>query len=240
VSARWNRITCSGQDPYKRRIESPHREGDVSEGAGNGLREAGHYESKSANHAGSSHRWAGIALGSLLAALVAALVAFGLRTPADANSFGYPGNYAANNGNHEIYFSIYLDSDLASDTQLSMTYALNPHPDIYSYLNRTYRSYNDVRVYDGTYGTGWYAASGPCVGSEGGSGQGTYCKPRQVRYNRGTYPSAFNTQAERRHFSCHELGHTFGLFHDSGGCLSTSGVSYYFGSHNYDHLHFYD
>ncbi len=189
---------------------------------------------------GASRPWAGIVLGSLLAALVTVLVAFGLRTPADANSFGYPGNYAANNGNHEIYFSIYLDSDLASDTQLSMTYALNPHPDIYSYLTRTYRSLNDVRVYDGTYGTGWYAASGPCVGSEGGSGQGTYCKPRQVRYNRGTYPSAFNTQAERRHFSCHELGHTLGLFHDAGGCLSTSGVSYYFGSHNYDHLYFYD
>ncbi len=185
--------------------------------------------------------WIGIALGWLVAALVVAFLALGLRTPAAANSFGYPGNYAANNGNHEIYFSIYLDSDLASDTQLSMTYALNPHPDIYSYRTYTYRSINDVRVYDGNYGnTGWYAAAGPCVGSVGGSGQGTYCKPRQVRYNRGYYPSAFNTQAERRHFSCHELGHTLGLFHDSGGCMSSSGTSYYFGSHNYDHLYFYN
>lgn len=74
--------------------------------------------------------WIEIALGWLVAALVVAFLALGLRTPADANSFGYPGDYAANNGNHEVYSSIYLDSDLASDTQLSMTYALNAHPDI--------------------------------------------------------------------------------------------------------------
>ncbi|MEN8235793.1 MAG: hypothetical protein ABFR89_12835 [Actinomycetota bacterium] len=160
---------------------------------------------------------------------------------AGANSFGYPGNYAANNGTHEVYFSPYLDADLANDMELSMAYALNPHPDIYSYKTSTYRSINDVRAYNANYGnTGWYAAAGPCVGSTGGSGQGTYCKPRMTRYNNGYYPSAFNTQAERRHFTCHELGHTLGLFHDAGGCMSTSGVVYYFGDHNYDHLYFYN
>lgn len=106
------------------------------------------------------------------------IVLFATIHPAGANSFGYPGNYAANNGNHEVYFSVYLDSDLVTDTQRSLDYALSPHPDIYEYRTTTYHSANDVRVYDGNYGnTGWYAASGPCVGSEGGSGTGTYCKP---------------------------------------------------------------
>ncbi len=195
-------------------------------------------ERRSLRHGGD--RGTGVRLRIVIALAVSAVV-IGVGSVAVANPFGYPGNYAANNGNHEIYFSVHLDSDLATATELTMTHALNPHPAIHSYRIYVARSSNDVRVYDGNYGaTGWYAAAGPCIGSPRGSGQGTYCKPRLVRYNRGQYPGAFDTEAERRHFACHELGHTLGLFHDPGGCMSSSGTSYYFGSHNYDHLYFYD
>lgn len=161
--------------------------------------------------------------------------------PASANSFGYPGNYAANNGVHEVYFSIYLDWDLNSSTRHSIDYAYDPHPDIEAYRTTAYRSANDVRVYDANYGaTGWYAAA-PCPSGAtiGGSGQGTWCKARLVQYNKGYYPTAFDTESERRHFACHELGHTLGLFHRSGCCMDTSGVDYYVGSHNNGHLEFY-
>ncbi|MBU1225592.1 MAG: hypothetical protein KJ698_00070, partial [Actinobacteria bacterium] len=64
-----------------------------------------------------------------------------------------------------------------------------------------------------------------------------WCKPRYVKYDTGTHPSAFNTYQERRHFACHELGHTLGLFHrNSGYCLDVSGVSYTLSPHNQNHL----
>src|SRR3972149_2114694 len=106
---------------------------------------------------------------------------------ASANDFGYPGNYAANNYNHEEHLSTTLDSDLGSSTDWVTENTYDPHAEIAGYITLTYRSANDARVYDVNYGdTGWYAAA-PCLSGAtiGGSGQGTWCKPRTIRYNRG-------------------------------------------------------
>lgn len=132
-----------------------------------------------------------------------------------ANPFGYPGNYAVNNGTHAVYFYSSLDTDLADATQWSMDHNYTPVPRIYAYRTYAYASWNDVWVADGHYGaTGWYAAA-PCAAGAtyGGSGTHTWCKPRLVKYNR-SYPEAFDTATERRWLACHELGHTLGLFHN--------------------------
>ncbi|MBU1493516.1 MAG: hypothetical protein KJ956_06075 [Actinobacteria bacterium] len=172
--------------------------------------------------------------------MLAAVLVLGTAVPALGNDFGYPGNHAANNGVHEVYRSIYLTYNISNDTGYVVSYVLNPLPDITAYTTTTYSNYvNDVQVYEGTYGDlGGYAAA-PCspYARYGGSGTGTWCKPRYVKYDTGTHPSAFNTYQERRHFACHELGHTLGLFHrNSGYCLDVSGVSYTLSPHNQNHL----
>lgn len=175
---------------------------------------------------------------SLSVALVAAVGV----VPALGNDFGGPassGNHAANNGVHDVYLSVYLDDGLRVDTTWAVNYALNPHPEIVAYVNPSYVSANDVRAYSNWYSFGHYAVS-PCpsYATTGGSGDAEWCKPREINYNIGRFPEAFDSIAERRHFACHELGHTLGLFHDAGGCMKTSGLVY-FGDHNTDHLDFY-
>ena len=191
-------------------------------------------------------RWSNgaAAFGRVIPGGVVLLALFLAVATASANDFGYPGNYAANNYNHEVYLSTTLDSDLGSSTDWVTENTYDPHAEIAGYITLTYRSANDARVYDGNYGdTGWYAAA-PCLSGAtiGGSGQGTWCKPRTIRYNRGAggqYFDAFDTENERRHFACHELGHTLGLFHYTDGCMMESGVSYVVGTHNNNHLYFY-
>ena len=164
-------------------------------------------------------------------------------SPAVANQFGGPGtaNYAANNGTHVVWDA---SSGLADDLEDAVEYVLDDvysdHPDINAFDTSSYGNSNDVRVYDGNYGGSWYA-SAPCSASAsyGGSGDGEYCRPRLIRFNNGQHPTAFDTEAERRHFACHEVGHTLGLFHYGSGCMKTSGLSYSIGSHNYNHLDFY-
>ena len=50
---------------------------------------------------------------SVLAMVLVAGVVLGTFGIALANPFGYPGNYAANNGTHAVYFYSSLDTDLA-------------------------------------------------------------------------------------------------------------------------------
>ena len=76
-------------------------------------------------------------------------------------------------------------------------------------------------------------------GVTGGSGQGTWCKPRQVKYNNGFYPTAFDTVVEMRHFACHEIGHTLGLVHFGNGCMMTTGTIICLRDHNWNHQYFY-
>lgn len=133
--------------------------------------------------------------------LASILVAFAV-LPAYANPFGFTGtievpeNYAANNGLHEVYFSTSLDADLATGTQWAMDNSYSSHPDLTIYRTWTVSWYNDVRVYDGNYGSGWYGAA-PCPAyavTGGGTGIGRWCKPREVLYNRGDYPISFDTR----------------------------------------------
>ena len=181
-------------------------------------------------------RWRVITAVVVLAALGA--------VPVEANEFGGPGpgNYAANNGIHEVYRSIYLSVNMRTATDYVVTSVYDLHSDVTAYVSATYSdTINDVQVYEGNYGnTDWYAGA-PCSpnASFGGSGDAEYCKPRYVRYNTGGHPGAFDTQDERRHFACHEMGHTLGLFHDSVGCVHDGGVSYSVGTHNWSHLYFY-
>lgn len=174
-----------------------------------------------------------------LTAVAVLVVVLGISVPALGNDFGYPGNYAANNYIHEVYRSIYLTDPIRTDTGYVVNSVLDPLPDIVAYTWTTYSdTTNDAQVYEANYGdTGWYAAA-PCSpnASYGGSGTGTWCKPRYVKYNTGYYPTAFDTTAERRHFACHELGHTLGLYHYAGDCMDVQGVSYQYSTHNKNHL----
>ena len=163
--------------------------------------------------------------------------------PVGANQFGGPGtaNYAANNGTHQVWdASSSLSDDLEDAVEYVLDYKYSAHPDIYAYDTSSLGSTNDVRVFSGNYGEEWYAAA-PCsaFATYGGSGDGEYCRPRLIKFNDGQHPTAFDSLAEQRHFACHEVGHTLGLFHRSGGCMHTSGLSYSIDSHNYDHLDFY-
>lgn len=163
--------------------------------------------------------------------------------PVSANSFGGPGpaNYAANNGSHNVWDGHSgLDDDLEDAVEFVLDHRYSDHPEVTAYDTSKYGSANDVRVYDGHYGESWYAAA-PCSSSAkyGGSGDGEYCRPRLIKFNNNQYPDAYDTVAERRHFACHEVGHTLGLFHHSSGCMKTSGTSYSIGNHNYNHLDFY-
>ena len=41
-------------------------------------------------------------------------------------------------------------------------------------------------------------------------------RQRLIKFNDGQHPDADNSLAEQRHFACHGVGHTPGLFHHSG------------------------
>ena len=176
-------------------------------------------------------------LGAVLTVVITA-------SPSAANKFGGPGtdgNHAANNGVHVVWDA---SSGLADDLEDAVEYVLDnvfsDHPDITAFDTSSYGGSNDVRVYDGNYGESWYA-SAPCSASAsyGGSGDGEYCRPRLIRFNNGQHPTAFDELPEQRHFACHEVGHTLGLFHYPSACMKTSGLSYSLSSHNYNHLDFY-
>ncbi len=159
---------------------------------------------------------------------------------AKANDFGYPGNYMANNAIHYLYYYSSLDPSLESDTDWVLDNKYGTHPDITTGEYASWSTTNDVWVMDGNYGnSGWYAAS-PCYSGAtyGGSGTWRWCYPRMIKYNNGYHPHAFNTQAERRHYACHEIGHTLGLFHPYH-CMNTSGTSYTVSSHDNAHLNYY-
>ncbi|MGX7669891.1 matrixin family metalloprotease [Plantactinospora sp. DSM 117369] len=75
----------------------------------------------------------------------------------------------------------------------------------------------DVRVWDEPYGPneilGWVECPTDNTGT-GGSGAARWCRGQILRLN-STYAADFDTEAERRRITCHELGHTVGLRHSA-------------------------
>jgi hypothetical protein len=127
---------------------------------------------------------------------------------------------AANNANpHNVYMVFLNDPELVTETQLTMSEDYNPSSVIQTYVVTSLGT-EDVRVYNGDYGTmNGARAWTTCEEFSQHGLVGTFrewCKPQLLFYNRGHYPLDYNNINERRHITCHDIGHTHGLRHTSG------------------------
>jgi len=113
-----------------------------------------------------------------------------------------------------------LEAGQLSATQYACTEIFDPVADIG--CREIYPAFY-VTVYDGSYGTQWFAWTA-CSGSavyKGNSGDHTRaCASQNLKYDT-SHATAFDTQTERRKIACHEMGHTFGLRHSTGDGTST-------------------
>lgn len=75
-------------------------------------------------------------------------------------------------------------------------------------------SNTDVKIFDNTYGAngiwGWVDCGSTC--EKTGTHPNRTGFKQDLRFNL-SYPTAFDTQFERRYMACHEFGHTVGLRH---------------------------
>lgn len=117
----------------------------------------------------------------------------------------------ARDADHQYYLRS-ISSDLAASFDYIMGVAYRTPTDINPVRTWTDGSNVDVNVYQGNYGSGyWGVAFCPSSSARGTKGGYTWCDPHTVRYNRGYYPSRFDTYYERQVLACHEMGHTVGL-----------------------------
>jgi hypothetical protein len=99
----------------------------------------------------------------------------------------------------------------------------------------------DVRMFDGQYGTlngarAWTTcAQGAATGNNGTFRM--WCDPQLIFFNNGTYPLDWNSDAERRHHTCQEVGHTFGLRHrnSTSTCMYNVGLDFTIGINTTTH-----
>jgi predicted Zn-dependent protease len=142
----------------------------------------------------------------------------------------------ANNYDHAIRFANLTSADSAADSNgiPRMQAAVNHAIGVYDATDmRVYRnesdSLPDVWAHDWDYGpTGW-AGITRCPSNNTGTG-GTHpnrwCRGQYIIHNSYYYWHAagnFDTDAQRQRVSCHEMGHTVGLRHNSdrNSCMST-------------------
>lgn len=177
------------------------------------------------------------------ATALAVVLVVATATPVLSNPFGGPydedGNYAADNGTLLVYLTITLDDEMEDATEWALDNQYDPLSTIIIAMV-TSISGSEVRVYQANYGNSGWVAAAPCVAPKntGGSGDGEWCEPRNVRFNRGYYPDYYDTRLERRFLACHELGHTLGLHHLSSDCMAVpaDGPKSFLGSHNVTHI----
>lgn len=140
---------------------------------------------------------------------------------ASANDFGsqscgpdpYTSYCIADNRFHSIYFSN-LGSAFAASAQGVITGELDARTELVAW--RTTYADADVRVYQGNYGSGYWAATYcPSYAAKGGSDPNVWCRPseRDLQHRRA-YPWIDDTSGYRTYFACHEFGHTVGLRHN--------------------------
>jgi hypothetical protein len=80
-------------------------------------------------------------------------------------------------------------------------------------------TYYDVILQEGQYGLNEYNAWTHCTSSAtyGGVDPDRWCKPQAIKFNLARWDLEYIDQQARRFFACHELGHTLGLQHPTGG-----------------------
>jgi hypothetical protein len=81
-----------------------------------------------------------------------------------------------------------------------------------------------VDVYDGDYGTQWFAWTACAAGAltKGSAANHTKsCFPQVLKYDL-SHPTAYDTLSERRKIACHEFGHSYGLRHSTTSGDGTS------------------
>jgi len=73
----------------------------------------------------------------------------------------------------------------------------------------------DVKVFDGDYSgvpfRAWTTCSPDAV--FGGSGDSRWYRSQIAYFNNGRYPASYDEAIEKKHYACHEIGHTLGLRH---------------------------
>ena len=104
---------------------------------------------------------------------------------------------------------------------------------------------HDVVATSGDYGVNGLVAWANCPGGAtvSGSHPNQTCYGQSLAFNQNsTYSAYYDTENERRYVTCHELGHTVGLQHQSTytSCLNSGNYSItYISSHEEDHINDY-
>lgn len=126
----------------------------------------------------------------------------------------------ANNTQHAIHFSSVGQKKMDA-TVNSMNNDYDP-TDMNMYTEASSAAVSvDVYVYDYDYGENGLVAWVHCPpgATTGGTFTSGWCKGQKLRFN-NAYLGYYDTYDERAHVACHELGHTVGLRHETGGLNS--------------------
>jgi hypothetical protein len=155
-----------------------------------------------------------------------------------ANDFGSDNNnWFYNEGNFQRYwYASSLNADWKTASNWSRNNNVNP-TDMYG-ETRSAHDNSDVASYVQDLGEGEPPGETECIDSSGSTPW--ICYHWHVRYNT-YYASSFDTLEEKKRFTCHEFGHTPGLFHGStsGSCMNSPVTSKYFSSHDIAHVNNY-
>ncbi|CAN5722843.1 hypothetical protein BH18CHL1_BH18CHL1_01980 [soil metagenome] len=132
----------------------------------------------------------------------------------------------ANNGIHVVWLESQLMTQLRTATLNTMEEDYEPISGI-SAEETTDSENTDVRVFDSNFGTSAYAGYTTCASDAtyGGSGISQWCRPHILYYNLYFENTYFQDAPYRRWIACHEMGHTFGLWHATANNHSNPGNS---------------
>jgi len=165
--------------------------------------------------------------------LIAAVAVFSQSQVAVANNFGSDWDHTRDNtdlsqcvgwwksGYQEFAFYD-VGANQASAVRYACTNIYDPVTDLECVEPPTLPIFG-VDVYDGSYGTKWYAWTQCATGAakQGSAADHTKaCIPQQLKFDL-SHTAAYDTATERRKIACHEFGHTYGLRHSTGDGTST-------------------
>jgi hypothetical protein len=145
----------------------------------------------------------------------------------------YPGSECtANNSVHSVYLPTTMHPNLRNALVNSLQDDYDPLPDVWAYEDTSPDSLTDVLVYyfteDASIDIAFTTCSEFASTSLYGIRYHMSCTPQHIVFQ--TYPKATTCWGDkycRRHYACHELGHTLGLQHTSDinnpdSCMSYS------------------